>query len=170
MDELQKSEILIYQSESGDTKIDVYLEDGSVWLSQALIAELYQTTPQNIIMHTRNIYKDGELTEAATCKKSLQVQIEGNRTVRRSVKYYNLDMILAIGYRVRSHIGTQFRNWATSVLTEYMKKGFALNDARLKNPKRFGDDYFDELLARIRHPRIGKTLLHESQGHLRALS
>jgi hypothetical protein len=104
MDELQKGEILIYQSESGDTKIDVYLEDGTVWLSQALIAELYQTTPQNIIMHTRNIYNDGELDEGATCKKSLQVQIEGKRTVRRSVKYYNLDMILTIGYRVRYYI------------------------------------------------------------------
>ena len=91
MDELQKGEILIYQSESGDTKIDVYLEDGTVWLSQALIAELYQTTAQNIIMHTKNIYKDCELTEAATCKQSLQVQIEGNRTVRRSVKYAHIE-------------------------------------------------------------------------------
>ena len=125
MNELQKGEILIYQSESGDTKTDVYLEDGTVWLSQALISELYQTTPQNIIMHTRNIYKDGELDETATCKKSLQVQIEGNRSVRRTVKFYNLDIIFAIGYRVRSHIGLQFRNWATSVLTEYMKKAFA---------------------------------------------
>ena len=86
MDELQKGEILIYQSENGDTKIDVYLEDGTVWLSQALIAELYQTTPQNIIMHTKNIYKDDELTEAATCKQSLQVQIEGTRSIRRTVK------------------------------------------------------------------------------------
>lgn len=135
MDELQKGEILIYQSESGDTKIDVFLEAGTVWLSQASIARLYQMTPQNIIMHTRNIYGDGELHEAATCKQSLQVQIEGARSVKRKVKYYNLDMILAIGYRVRSHVGAQFRSWATSVLTEYMKKGFALNDARLKNPK-----------------------------------
>jgi len=98
-----KGEILIYQSESGDTKIDVFLEDGTVWLPQALIAELYQTTPQNIIMHTKNIYSDGELTEAATCKQSLQVQTEGSRSVKRNVKFYNLDMILAIGYRVRSH-------------------------------------------------------------------
>jgi hypothetical protein len=153
VDELQKGEILIYQSEGGDTKIDVFLEDGTVWLPQSSIARLYQTTPQNIIMHTRNIYGDGELIETATCKQSLQVQIEGSRSVKRSVKYYNLDMILAIGYRVRSHIGVQFRNWATSILTEYMKKGFALNDARLKNPKQFGDDYFDELLARIRDIR-----------------
>ena len=170
MDELQKGEILIYQSESGDTKIDVYLEDGTVWLSQALIAELYQTTPQNIIMHTKNIYKDCELTEAATCKQSLQVQIEGSRTVKRSVKYYNLDMILAIGYRVRSHIGMQFRNWATGVLTEYMKKGFALNDARLKNPKQFGDDYFDELLARIRDIRASEKRFYMKVRDIYALS
>ena len=170
MNELQKGEILIYQSESGDTKIDVYLEDGTVWLSQALIAELYQTTPQNIIMHTRNIYKDGELDETATCKKSLQVQIEGNRSVQRTVKFYNLDMILAIGYRVRSHVGLQFRNWATGVLTEYMKKGFALNDARLKNPKQFGDDYFDELLDRIRDIRASEKRFYMKVRDIYALS
>ena len=164
MDELQKGEILIYQSESGDTKIDVYLEDGTVWLPQASIARLYQTTPQNIIMHTRKICSDGELDEAATCKQSLQVQVEGSRTVKRSVKYYNLDMILAIGYRVRSHIGMQFRNWATSILTEYMKKGFVLNDARLKNPKQFGDDYFDELLARIRDIRASEKRFYMMLG------
>ena len=170
MSEMQKGEILIYQSESGDTKIDVYLEDGTVWLSQALIAELYQTTPQNIIMHTRNIYKDGELDEAATCKKSLQVQIEGNRSVQRTVNFYNLDMILAIGYRVRSHIGLQFRSWATAVLTEYMKKGFVLNDARLKNPKQFGDDYFDELLARIRDIRASEKRFYMKVRDIYALS
>jgi hypothetical protein len=91
----------------------------------------------------------GELIEEAICKQYLQVQIEGNRTVKRTVKYYNLNMILAIGYRARSHVGTQFRNWATGVLSEYMKKGFVLNDAQLKNPKPFGDGYFEELLARI---------------------
>lgn len=156
MDDLQKGEILIYQSEGGDTRIDVFLEDGTVWLPQSSIARLYQTTPQNMIMHTKNIYSDGELSEAATCKQSLQVQIEGRRSVKRNIKYYNLDMILAIGYRVRSHVGMQFRNWATSILTEYMKKGFVLNDARLKNPKQFGDDYFDELLARIRDIRASE--------------
>jgi hypothetical protein len=139
----------------------VYLEDGTVWLSQTLIAKLYQTTPQNIIMHTKNIYNDGDLTESATCKQSLQVQTEGNRIVRRTVKFYNLDIILAIGYRVRSHIGTQFRNWATGVLTEYLKKGFALNDARLKNPKPFGDDYFDELLERIRDIRASEKRFYQ---------
>jgi hypothetical protein len=170
MDELQKGEILIYQTESGDTKIDVFLEDGSVWLPQASIARLYQTTPQNIIMHTRKIYSDSELMETATCKQSLQVQIEGNRSVKRCVKYYNLDMILAIGYRTRSHIGIQFRNWATSILTEYMKKGFVLNDARLKNPKQFGDDYFDELLARIRDIRASEKRFYMKVRDIYALS
>ena len=170
MDEHQKGEILIYQSESGDTKIDVFLEDGTVWLPQASIARLYQTTPQNIIMHTRKIFSDGELDESATCKQYLQVQVEGGRTVKRNIKYYNLDMILAIGYRVRSYIGMQFRNWATSILTEYMKKGFVLNDARLKNPKQFGDDYFDELLARIRDIRASEKRFYIKVRDIYALS
>jgi hypothetical protein len=170
MDELQKGEILIYQTESGNTKIDVFLEEGTVWLPQASIARLYQTTPQNIIMHTRKIYNDGELVESATCKQFLQVQIEGSRSVKRNVKYYNLDMILAIGYRVRSHIGMQFRNWATGILIEYMKKGFVLNDARLKNPKQFGDDYFDELLARIRDIRASEKRFYMKVRDIYALS
>lgn len=170
MDEFQKGEILIYQSESGDTKIDVYLENGTVWLSRGLIAELYQTTPQNITMHTKSIYKDGELDETATSKQSLLVQKEGNRAVKRTVKYYNLDMILAIGYRTRSHIGIQFRNWATKVLTEYMKKGFVLNDERLKNPKPFGEDYFDELLARIRDIRASEKRFYLKVRDIYALS
>ena len=170
MNDYQKGEILIYQTEHGDTKIDVFLEDGTVWLPQSSIARLYQTTPQNIIMHTRNIYSDGELNEATTCKQSLQVQIEGNRSVKRKVKYYNLDMILAIGYRVRSHIGMQFRNWSTGILTEYMKKGFVLNDARLKNPKQFGDDYFDELLARIRDIRASEKRFYMKVRDIYALS
>ena len=170
MDDYQKGEILIYQTESGETKIDVFLDSGTVWLSQAAIAKLYQTTPQNIIMHTGNIYKDGELNEATTCKNYLQVQTEGNRSVKRSVKFYNLEMILAIGYRVRSHIGVQFRNWATSVLSEYMKKGFALNDARLKNPKPFGDDYFGELLERIRDIRASEKRFYQKVRDIYALS
>jgi len=170
MSELRKGEILIYQSEGGDTKIDVFLEDDTVWLPQAAIAQLYQTTPQNIIMHTRNIYKDGELSESATCKQSLQVQIEGTRSVKRNIKYYNLDMILAIGYRTRSHVGIQFRNWATGVLTEYMKKGFVLNDSRLKNPKPFGTDYFEELLARIRDIRASEKRFYMKVRDIYALS
>ena len=170
MDELQKGEILIYQSEGGDTKIDVFLEDGTVWLPQASIARLYQKTPQNIIIQTRRIYNEGELDETATCKQYLQVQMEGNRSVKRNVKYYNLDMILAIGYRARSHIGMQFRNWATSVLTEYLKKGFVLNDTRLKNPKQFGEDYFEELLARIRDIRASEKRFYLKVRDIYALS
>jgi hypothetical protein len=170
MDELQKGEILIYQTSNGDTKIDVFLEDGSVWLSQASIATLYQMTPQNIIMHTKNIYKDLELDIKATCKESLQVQIEGIRAVKRNIKYYNLDMILAIGYRVRSHIGVHFRNWATTVLTEYMQKGFVLNDERLKNPKPFGMDYFDELLLRIQDIRTSEKRFYQKIRDIYALS
>ena len=166
----QKGEILIYQSENGDTKVDVYFEDGTVWLPQAIIAQLYQTTPQNIIILTKRIYNEGELDEEATCKQCLQVQNEGNRKVKRNLKYYNLDMILAIGYRSRSHIGIHFRNWATGVLTEYMKKGFVLNDNRLKNPMQFGTDYFEELLARIRDIRASEKRFYQKVRDIYALS
>ena len=166
----QKGEILIYQTENGEIKIDAFLEEGTIWLSQASIASLFQTTPQNIIMHTKNIYKDGELTETATCKKSLQVQIEGSRSIKRVIKFYNLDMILAVGYRVRSHLGVHFRNWATTVLAEYLKKGFVLNDTRLKNPKPFGADYFEDLLARIRDIRASEKRFYQKVRDIYALS
>ena len=144
--------ILIYQNEKGDTKIDVYF----VWMTQRSMAELYQVTPQNITTHIKHIYEDGELDQGATCKSYLQVQMEGNRQIRRDTKFYNLDMILAVGYRVRSNVGVHFRRWASGILTEYMKKGFALNDERLRNPKEFGADYFDELLERIRDIRASE--------------
>lgn len=152
--------ILIYQNEKGDTKIDVYFNGESVWMTQKSIAELYQTSSQNITIHIKNIYKDGELHENATCKDYLQVQKEGSRQVRREVKTYNLQMILAIGYRVRSNIGMHFRNWASSILEEYMRKGFAMNDERLKNPKKYGEDYFDELLERIRDIRASEKRVY----------
>lgn len=152
--------ILIYQNESGDTKVDAYFNDSSIWMTQKSIAQLYQTSPQNITLHIKNIYADGELQENPTCKDYLQVQTEGNRTIKRTVKIYNLDMILAIGYRVRNNIGIHFRNWASSILSEYMRKGFALNDERLKNPKKFGEDYFDELLERIRDIRASEKRVY----------
>ena len=152
--------ILIYQNEKGDTKVDVFFNDGSVWMTQKSIAELYQTSPQNITLHIKNIYKDGELQEEATCKNYLQVQKEGSRQVQREVKIYNLQMILAIGYRVRNNIGMHFRNWASSILEEYMRKGFVMNDERLKNPKKFGEDYFDELLERIRDIRASEKRVY----------
>ena len=123
-----KGNILIYQNEEGNTKVDAYFDDSTIWMPQRSIAELYHTTSQNITLHIRNIYEDNELQEVSTCKNYLQVQKEGKRQVQREVKVYNLQMILAIGYRVRNNVGIHFRNWASSILSEYMEKGFAMND------------------------------------------
>ena len=161
--------ILIYQNEKGDTKIDVYFEEDTIWMTQRSMAELYQVTPQNITTHIKHIYEDGELEQRATCKSYLQVQMEGNRQIRRDTKFYNLDMILAVGYRVRSNVGIHFRRWASGVLTEYMKKGFALNDERLRNPREFGADYFDELLERIRDIRASEKRLYQKVKEIFAL-
>ncbi len=125
-------------------------------MTQKAIAELYQTTSQNITLHIRNIYQENELEEESTCKDYLQVQKEGTRQVNRNVKHYNLELIIAIGYRVRSHRGTQFRRWATERLNEYMVKGFTMDDERLKEMRTFGQDYFDELLKRIRDIRASE--------------
>ena len=162
--------ILIYQNEKGDTKIDVYFAEDTIWMTQRTMAELYQTTPQNITSHIKNIFDDGELEQAATCKDFLQVQNEGGREVRRERKFYNLDMILAVGYRVRSNVGVHFRRWASGVLTEYMKKGFVLNDERLRNPREFGADYFDELLERIRDIRASEKRVYQKVKEIFALS
>ena len=166
----QKGEILIYQTEKGETKIDVYMEDGTIWLSRVNISQLYGTSPQNITMHIKNIYEDEELEENSTSKNYLLVQNEGGREVARNTKFYNLDMILAIGYRVRSNVGMQFRNWTSKVLKEYMKKGFVMNDERLKNPKKFGDDYFDELLERIRDIRASEKRFYQKIKDIYSLS
>ena len=162
--------ILIYQNEKGDKKIDVYCTEETIWMTQRTMAELYQTTPQNITTHIKNIYEDGELDMDSTCKDYLQVQSEGDREVQRARKFYNLDMILAVGYRVRSNVGIHFRKWASGVLTEYMKKGFVLNDERLRNPKEFGADYFDELLERIRDIRASEKRLYQKVKDIFALS
>ena len=153
------SEIVLYQTEDHQTRLQVRLQGGSVWLTQAQIADLYQITPQNVTLHLRAIYGDGELAEEATCKYYLQVRPEGARSVRRSLKCYNLDAILAVGYRVRSPRGVQFRQWATVRLREYLVKGFVLDDARLKEPGAF--DYFDELLARIREIRASEKRFYQ---------
>jgi hypothetical protein len=152
-------QVLLYQTEDGQSRIEVRFEDGTVWLSQAALGRLYQTTPQNITQHIRAIYAEGELDQAATCKSYLQVRIEGARDVERSVLHYNLQMILAIGYRVRSHRGTQFRQWATARLSEYLVKGFVLDDERLKSAGI--DSYFDELLERIRDIRASERLFYQ---------
>ena len=153
--------LMIYQNEKGDTKVDVLFQDGNIWMTQASIAELYQTKPQNITQHIKHIYEDGELDENRTCKEYLQVQTEGKRQIKRHTKHYTFDMILAIGYRVRTHVGIHFRNWATSLIHEYTQKGFVLNDERLKSPKQFGDDYFDELLERIKDIRASEQRFYE---------
>ena len=149
-------EVVVYVDPSGSSQVEVRLHEGSVWLTQADLAVLYGTTPQNITQHVRAIYADGELLLASTCKEGLQVWPEGARQVKRTVKLYNLAMILAIGYRVRSHVGTRFRQWATQVLAEYAVKGFAIDDRRLIAAG--SDDYFDELMARIRNIRASERV------------
>jgi hypothetical protein len=149
------SQFLIYQTENGETKIDVRFQDETVWLTQKTMAELFQVKPQNITMHLKNIYAEGELTEEATCKEFLQVQIEGNREVKRKQKFYNLDAIISVGYRIKSHIATKFRQWATQRIKEYIVKGFVIDDERLKNPD-MPFDYFEELLQRIQEIRTSE--------------
>ncbi|MCG8696966.1 MAG: virulence RhuM family protein [Bacteroidales bacterium] len=153
--EENKSQIIIYQTESGETKIDVRFQDETVWLTQKLMAELFQTTSQNITIHLKNIFKEGELEELATCKDFLQVQIEGNREVKRKQKFYNLDAIISVGYRIKSYVATKFRQWATQHIKEYIVKGFVLDDERLKNPD-LPFDYFEELERRIQDIRTSE--------------
>jgi hypothetical protein len=155
------SGIVLYQTEDGKTRIQCRFQDGTIWLTQALMAELFQTTPQNMTLHLRSIYEDGELSEAATCKDCLQVRREGAREVSRNVRHYNLAAILAVGFRVRSERGTQFRQWATARLEEYLVKGFVMDDERLKNPPGpDAPDYFDELLERIRDIRASERRMY----------
>ena len=152
------NDIIIYNTEDGKTKINLQYEDGTVWLSQLEIAELFQTTKQNVSKHVKALYLDGELEERATVNYKLTVQQEGNRKISRKLAYYNLDMILAIGYRVRSIRGVQFRNYASNVLKEYLIKGFAMDDERLKNLG--GGNYFKELLERIRDIRSSEKVFY----------
>ncbi|WP_085317627.1 virulence RhuM family protein [Derxia lacustris] len=149
-------EFLLYQAPDGSTRLQVRLEERTLWMTQQQLAELYQSTPQNITQHLRAIYAEGELDEAATCKPYLQVRDEGGRSVSRSLKHYRLEVVLAVGYRVRSHRGTQFRRWATETLRDYLQKGFVLDDERFKRAE--DDAYFDELLARIRDIRSSEKL------------
>ena len=162
--------ILIYQNEKGDTKIDVFFENDSVWMTQRSIADLYQVSKSSISEHIKHIFEDGELASEATVRNFRTVQNEGNREVSRNLEYYNFDMILAIGYRVRSNVGIHFRRWATAILTDYTKKGFVLNDDRLRNPKEFGADYFDELLERIRDIRASEKRFYQKVKDIFALS
>jgi hypothetical protein len=162
------SDLIIYTSEDGQTRINLRVEADTIWLSQLEIAELFQTTKQNVSLHAKNIFEEGELSPAATVKESLTVQTEGNRQVQRTIASYNLELILAIGYRIRSPRGTQFRQWATRNLKEFLVKGFVMDDERLKNPG--GWDYFDELLARIREIRASEKRFYQKVRDLFALS
>ena len=152
------NDLIIYNTEDGKAKINLKLEDGTIWLSQLEIAELFQSSKQNISKHIKAIFSDGELDEISTVNYKLTVQKEGKREIKRKVAYYNLDMILAIGYRVRSPRGTQFRNYATTVLKEYLIKGFAMDDEKLKNLG--GGNYFKELLDRIRDIRSSEKVFY----------
>jgi len=156
-----KGEFLLYQTEDGQTRIEVRLQYETVWMTQAAMADLYQTTPQNITTHLKAIYGEGELVESATCKEYLQVQQEGSRKVSRTRKFYDLPVIIAVGYRVRSLRGTQFRRWATERLNEYLVKGFTMDDDRLKAVVNIGSDYFDEMLERIRDIRSSEKRFNQ---------
>lgn len=163
------SDLILYTTEDGQSRIQLRADSQTVWLTQQEMAELFNATKQNVSLHLKNIFEDKELDEASTVKESLTVQMEGNRRVRRKVTLYNLDAILAVGYRVRSPRGVQFRRWATTVLREYLRKGFVMDDERLKNPDG-GPDYFDEMLARIRDIRASEKRFYQKVRDLFALS
>lgn len=156
-------EFVLFRSEDGQTRVECRFESDTLWLSQAEIANLYQVTPQAITQHIKAVYEEGELVQNSTCKSFLQVRQEGNRQVNRNTLHYNLSMILAIGYRVRSVRGTQFRQWATQTLEQYLIKGFVMDDERLKNPpigQSVVPDYFDEMLERIRDIRASERRVY----------
>ncbi len=165
---MEDSNIVIYQTEDGVTQIEVRLENENVWLTQQQMADLYQTTRPNIVQHIRNIYEEGELEQVATCKNFLQVRQEGNRQVSREIPFYNLDMIISLGYRVKSRIATNFRRWATERLKEYMIKGFTMDDERLKQMG--GGGYWRELLDRIRDIRSSEKVMYRQVLDLYATS
>jgi hypothetical protein len=158
--EPSKGQFLVYQAEDGKLKLDVRFEDESVWLTQQLMAELFQSSKQNVSHHINSIYEEGELLAEATVKKYLTVRQEGSREVKRLLDYYNLDMIISVGYRVKSHVATRFRIWATQQLTEFIRKGFLLDDERLKNPD-LPFDYFEELERRIQDIRTSERRFYQ---------
>ncbi len=162
-DDTYQGEVVLYQTDDGLVKLDVRLQDETIWLTQTAMAELFQTTQQNISLHLQNIYEEGELEPGATYKEFLLVRQEGSREVQRELAHYNLDVIISVGYRVKSFIATRFRIWATQRLREYVVKGFVMDDERLKNPPVKGSsvpDYFDEMLARIRDIRASEKRLY----------
>jgi hypothetical protein len=157
-----KNNFILYQTQGGEVSLSVLLNDETIWLTQKMISELFQTTTQNITMHLKNIFEEGELTEESTCKDFLHVQQEGNRSVSRNAKFYNLDAIISVGYRINSAKATQFRIWATQTLKEFIVKGFVLDDKRLKQGENFfGKDYFKELLERVRSIRASERRIYQ---------
>ena len=168
MNEKALGEIIVYQSDDGLTRVDVRFEGDSVWLTQAQLIELYHSSKSNISEHIKHIFEDGELSEEATVRNFRTVQKEGNRQVTRDIIHYNLDMIIAIGYRVRTAVGVHFRQWATARLKEYMQKGFTLDDERLKGNG--GGSYWKELLDRIRDIRSSEKMLYRQVLDLYATS
>lgn len=162
-----ENNMLIYQDENGITKVSVRLDEDDIWLTQNQIAELYNTTKQNISFHINNIFNDGELSQNSTVKKYLTVQNEGGRKVNRNLDHYNLDMIIALGYRIQSPVAVRFRQWATQRLHEYIQKGFALDDERLKQG---GNRYFRELLQRIRDIRSSERNFYQQVTDIYATS
>ncbi|PZV87278.1 hypothetical protein CLV31_101150 [Algoriphagus aquaeductus] len=157
-----QNNFLLYTAPSGEVRVQVYLQDESVWLTQKAMSLLFDTTTQNITIHLKNIFESGELDEMATCKEILQVQQEGDRQVSRKQKFYNLDAIISVGYRVNSSKATQFRIWATQTLKEFIIKGFVLDDERLKQgTTAFGKDYFKELLRRVRSIRASERRIYQ---------
>lgn len=162
-----KNEILIYEDKDGITKVNVTFTDEDIWLTQSQLAEIYKTSRENVTMHISNIYKDNELPKDSTCKKFLQVQNEGSRSVKRNIDHYNLDMIIALGYRVQSEIAVRFRIWATQRLHEYIQKGFTMDDERLKQG---GNRYFKELLQRIRDIRSSERNFYQQVTDIYATS
>lgn len=163
------NDLILYTTEDGRSQIKLRAQEQTVWLTQLEMAELFDATKQNISLHLKNVFEDGELDPAATVKDSLTVQIEGSREVQRPVTLYNLDAILAVGYRVRSPRGVQFRRWASTVLKEFLLKGFVMDDERLKNPDG-RPDYFDEMLERIRDIRASEKRFYQKVRDLFALS
>jgi len=164
----QQNKMLIYKTEDGKADITVRLENENVWLNQQQMASLYQTSRTNVVEHIKHILEEGELTEEATCRKFRQVQIEGGRNVEREIPFYNLDMTISLGYRIKSRIATAFRIWATKRLNEYIRKGFVMDDERLKNSG--GGNYWKELLDRIRDIRSSEKVLYRQVLDLYATS
>ena len=166
--EENKSEIVIFKTSDDKVSVDVRFEGDTVWLSQRQMAELYQTSRTNVVEHINHIYEEEELDADSTCRNFRQVQKEGNRNVSREIPFYNLDMIISLGYRVKSKIATQFRQWATKRLNEYIRKGFTMDDERLKEAG--SGDYWKELLARIRDIRSSEKVMYRQVLDLYATS